>query len=52
MPIYVYRREDGTYRTYAYRMIRYYTGENALQQTLQFARDLGDSKILIKEFND
>ena len=52
MPIYVYRREDGTYRTYAYRMIRYYTGENALQQTLQFARDLGDSKILIKEFDD
>ena len=52
MPIYVYRKEDGTYRTYAYRMIRYYSGEDALKNTIQFARDLGDSKIFIKEFND
>ena len=52
MPIYVYRTEDGTYRTYAYRMVRYYKGEDALKNTIQFVKDFGDSTVVIKELND
>lgn len=48
-PIYVYRRDDGTYKTQAYSMIRYHVGETALQNAIQFVKDLGDSSIVIKE---
>ena len=51
-PIYVYRTEDGTYKTHAYQMLRYYQGEDALKNTIQFVKDFGDSTVVIKELND
>ena len=48
-PISVYLTAKGSYKTYAYSMVRYHIGENALENAIQFVKDLGDSSIVIKE---
>jgi hypothetical protein len=51
-PIYVYRREDGTYKINGYSFLRVHKGEDALKNTIQYVKDLGDYAVKIKENDD